>query len=327
MKDRKIGLEIENESYSVSVSSLIRHLRSREPYSWEVEGDGSLRGGSMGWEIKTVFPGLPFDRAIASLNELYPCLMDSSGVWRAAVHVHVDCSDLTDIQRAFVLCLAYSLDDSIFDTIGADRKESNFCVPMAHKRWHVMNTIDGLCSGSGIFEGYGKYSSINANSLMRFGTLEFRHMRTPATDGTVASVTRALGAIERYATMAYSIVDSVRMTSNMRTTQHVLDNFLNFVDSGVLVRDGMKHNPEHVYDIVSMWSGHAVLPFELDLASVKKVALPVRNLYPSREEEELVLADYAGQTASFEEFLSQQAEIMREQRRTSAEAETIRSNW
>jgi hypothetical protein len=112
----------------------------------------------------------------------------------------------------------------------------------------------------------------------------------------------------------------------MRTAQHVLDNFLYFVDSGVLVRDGMKHNPEHVYDIVSIWSGHAVLPFELDLASIKKVALPVHSPYRSDEEVD----------SSFDEFLREQAELLREQGRTIDgsreyipnidEAETIRSN-
>jgi len=277
-RNRKIGIEIENESLAITMHTLSEHLYAQPPYCWLAESDGSLRGGGLGWEIKTTSGGLPFDTVIQSLNVLYPCLVNSTGVWRAAVHVHVDCMDLTALQRAYVLCLAYAYDDSIFTLTGRDRIESNFCVPMAHKRWHVLNTIEVL-STRGVLEGYGKYTSVNANSLMSFGTIEFRHMRTPATDSSVASVVASLDAIKRYATIAYEIVDSVKFAGRVQNSDDVRASFLRILDSGYLDELGLVPNPEHVLDILSIWSGHASLPFELDLASVRKVS------YRSREED------------------------------------------
>lgn len=214
---RKIGIEIENESLAVSVHDAMSYLSNSQ--SWVVEQDGSLRGGAHGWEIKTAGSGLALPRALASLNELYPVMSDSSGVWRAAVHVHVDASDLTWQERAVVLCMAYIFDRSVFNTVSPERVESNFCVPLDQKSAAVFSTVAQMLSGNAERIGYGKYSSVNSDSLMRFGTFEFRHMRTPRCDSTIPSVRAALDAIANFATIAHGIVDSCRYVQGYGTAR------------------------------------------------------------------------------------------------------------
>lgn len=276
-RNRKIGIEIENESFNISIDHANRYLSQFSQAAWEIERDGSLRGGSLGWEIKTVRGGMPFDAVSRALNDLYPLLTGCSGVWRAAVHVHVDCTDLTHLQRVYVMCLAYAMDESIFKLVGEERRESNFCVPLANKRWHVLNFISDYAENGSILDshGYGKYSSINASSLRNFGTIEFRHMRTPSTGDSISSVTEALEQIRRYAMIAHDIVDAVRYTEGTMRIDEVLPRFLDVVSNDFLWQPlGIKANMEHVLDIVNLFHGHTQLPKELDLGSLYTVSMP-----------------------------------------------------
>lgn len=207
---RKIGIEIENESLAVPYSRALTELRGTQ--CWEIERDGSLRGGAYGWEIKTAGSGLLFDRASASLNELYPVLVSSSGVWRAAIHVHVDVSDLVRRQQGIALGLCYALDDSLFEATSPERRESNFCVPLVSKTNSVFNTVGSLLR-SEWYGGYGKYSSINVDNITSFGTFEFRHMRTPQTNDSISSVNTAINSIRSFAKKAHDIINVVSMAS------------------------------------------------------------------------------------------------------------------
>lgn len=205
MSIRKIGIEIENESLAISLRQAQRILGDSD--NWVVESDGSLRGNGNGWEIKTAGQGRPLSRALNSLNELYPVMRDSSGVWRAAVHVHVNAADLTWAQRAAVLCLGYIYDRSVFERVSPERVESNFCVPLNQRPNDVFGAVTSMLTQD-IHGFYGKYSSINSDSLLRFGTFEFRHMRTPACDNTVDSIKASLDAIAEFANISHSIVNA-----------------------------------------------------------------------------------------------------------------------
>jgi hypothetical protein len=203
---RRVGIEIENESFAVSFRGVSSFCEASP--NWVCERDGSLRGGPMGWEIKTAGSGLPLDRALASLNELYPVLRSSSGVWRAAVHCHVDARDLTDRQKALALGLCYTLDQQLFEATNPERKESNFCVPMSHKAHSVRAAFKQLLA-RGVSRGYGKYSSVNFSSLASFGTVEFRHMRTPACDDSIDSISSALQGISNFVRASHDIIQLV----------------------------------------------------------------------------------------------------------------------
>lgn len=247
MSTRHIGIEIENESLSINQYQVIESLKGSR---WELDPhEGSLRGGGLGWEVKTASrDGLPLEEAIYSLRELYPILTSGSGTWRAAVHVHVDTRDLNPLQTALALAFGYVVDKSIFDMTSPERVESNFCVPLSHKFSDVAAAIREIAAvGRG--SRYGKYSSINANSLTQFGTLEFRHMRTPETRETVESVTECLGKIESFARAAHAVVNSAGWC-DIRSRVELLPAFFNLINARYLwEKTGLRVDPGAVVDM------------------------------------------------------------------------------
>ena len=276
---RKIGIELENESNSVSRQDVDEHLRGSD--RWVVESDGSLRGGRYGWEIKTAGRGLELDRALNALNELYPVLYDSSGTWRAAVHVHVDANDFSWTQRALAICLAYVMDDSLFEITTPARRESNFCVPLAQKASDVFYSIESMLSGMIDEVGYGKYSSVNSNSLLQFGTIEFRHMQTPACGETVQDVLNALTAVRKFAEAAHAIVDAARYLNTPKVNdfeanrKELLRTFiviLNASDS-LFAKHRLTPNRLAVLDVLTFLGGEydRVGPCDIDMTTLASV--------------------------------------------------------
>lgn len=271
---RNVGIEIENESASVGRGQVLQHC-SMPGSMWEVDGhEGSLRAGQYGWEIRTKGQcGQPLGAAIQSLYTLYPLLQNSSGVWRAAVHVHVDVRDYSRPRQALALALAYVFDASMFELSSPERVESNFCVPLAHKSDAVRSTIAALRSGYP-HEGHGKYSSVNANCLNSFGTLEFRHMRTPECGSTVDSVTSALASIELFVEAAHSIVELAGIIDEAT----VATAFPRAVVSALATCSyrpmyGLKADPEATLDILHMSEDPVVFDTcKYDLGSLERVS-------------------------------------------------------
>lgn len=202
----RVGIEIEVESESMSIAQASRILHS-EYSRWVCEHDGSLRGGSMGFEIKSACP-TDIAEVPAALTQLYPVLAGSTGSWRAAVHVHVDMTKLYWNKKALALALAYTLDLPLFNRYSPERVESNFSVPLSHKQYGVFECIRNMIECDEIVR-YGKYSSVNIGRINDLGTLEFRHMRTPACGQTVDSVRDALAQVQDFAESCSAIVDNV----------------------------------------------------------------------------------------------------------------------
>ena len=203
-----VGIEIENESRSIRRAQVQEMLNefSRDALGhdfygtpWELIDEGSLRAGPYGWELRTrnENQGMDYSRAVMALQTLYPMLVNGTGTWRAAVHIHVNAMSMVNRRRAIALALAYAFDDALFERHSPERRESNFCEPLAHKSTWVMDVIQGMALGLP-YTPYGRYSSVNAESLDRWGTFEFRHMQTPGTGSDIASVGETLKRIRAF---------------------------------------------------------------------------------------------------------------------------------
>ena len=261
-KDRHIGIEIEVESTTRSVHEVQSYLRRRyydtPCVMWTAVMDGSLRGGEMGWEVKTAGEeGQPAYAVKNALYDLAPLLIDSSGIWRAAVHTHVDVRDFTAAQLGRLLAVLYTFDQEIFNLFSPHRTESNFCVPLLNITPHVLSTIRSLLSpmngtsrayvqGSAMLR-WNKYSSCNLASVRTFGTVEFRHMQTPAIQSSLGSIQQGLTQIWDFAEIAVRIAHTVHQYDT-----YSLPVLLN------VCADLMGHEPdaERVYTVLSATIGH-----------------------------------------------------------------------
>lgn len=149
---------------------------------WRSEHDGSLRGE---YAIEYVTNGaIPIDQVGTAIDRL-KTRIDNSDVQvvdsiRAGVHIHVNCHDMT-LKQVFNFAFVYlAMEHALVKYCGDDREGNLFCLRASDAeylpyliqhayegdRLNTLNTMDI------------RYSSLNFQSLFKFGTLEFRAMKT-----------------------------------------------------------------------------------------------------------------------------------------------------
>lgn len=177
-----IGLEWEFEQGGVLKRAVdTAYTTGKNQYLVSKE-DGSLRDG--GVEIVTTGDGLfgkDLEDAITLMDEFAKAARPVCN-YRTAFHVHLDIRDM-EVEEVHNLLLLYCLiEKPLFNFVGKDRENSNFCVPWyrTDAYFSLLRNLQGNKNpGSSLISGIGKiqrYSALNCQSIQRFGTLEFRHM-------------------------------------------------------------------------------------------------------------------------------------------------------
>lgn len=180
-----IGVEIELEGGSGRLCPEIAT-------SWALVNDNSLRNN--GFEL--IFDGPKAGQDILdAVNSLYT---NWNANWvasqRCSTHVHLDMGDTHHGQVGWVYLMGVCLEDYLFSLGGSEyRQDSVFCrnpkgnvgqmqqmiQNIRHGEYHNLEEYSpqALLSGSGMMSMGAdlKYSSVNVNSIPRFGTIEFRH--------------------------------------------------------------------------------------------------------------------------------------------------------
>lgn len=178
---RHVGVEVEVESNRLDITS-VEELIDQHQLPYTRVSEGSLRAGTMGWEVKTSGnDGQPAATVYQHLRGLAQLLHGSTGIWRAAIHCHVDCRDFDEVATSKLLSVLYCFDEHLFDRHSPHRIESNFCVPLRNVAPTVHSSITSMRNGTHPRHlRWNKYTSCNMHALNTFGTVEFRHMQTPA---------------------------------------------------------------------------------------------------------------------------------------------------
>jgi hypothetical protein len=151
--------------------------------AWKVTNDGSLRG----YALEFVSKPLLLDSALVEINYLYDQLkpvkiLDSM---RAGVHVHINCRSLTLKQLFTFIAAYYVLEKLLTEDLGEERQGNLFCLRLEDAEYANANILACLQNqnlDNNIFLNDNfRYSALNLVSLSKFGTLEFRALRTPLT--------------------------------------------------------------------------------------------------------------------------------------------------
>lgn len=169
---KDVGIEIELESYSKPFPS--------PPVGWLYFGDGSLHADysveyvtSEPINIEDVDKELDKLKNILDFDNIYESI-------RTGVHVHVNCLDLT-IKEVITFILVYlSMERILVKFCGPNRDGNHFCLKSSDAGYLIF-TIGKLIESNNlnvVATNDIRYSSINLNSLIKFGTLEFRAMQT-----------------------------------------------------------------------------------------------------------------------------------------------------
>jgi hypothetical protein len=174
----KVGIEVEFEQWS----------RNSPNEWWEQHPDEhSVRNG--GTEFVTRGNGVCGQEIVEAVEEICTLAKKdrwSEGIPRAAIHIHLDVTDLDlDKNELTTLISNYLLVEHMFFGYAGDwRADTGFCVPFykGQSDFSILGRLLHSKLNKEEFKRYAaagsKYQALNVNPLVRFGTLEFRHLPT-----------------------------------------------------------------------------------------------------------------------------------------------------
>lgn len=182
-----IGLEIEVEGNDLP------HPEDNKFWRWEM--DGSLRGESCEYVLKKPLDLDGVRSALNNLQVLYnKCGSKPTESFRAGVHVHINCQDLT-LCELFNFMTLYTIFEGLFiKWCGPNREGNLFCLSSSdadYVLWELKNSLDSAAKNHNVnyfinliyAEDQIRYLSMNLAALGKYGSLEFRSMRsTPNLD-------------------------------------------------------------------------------------------------------------------------------------------------
>lgn len=169
----EVGIEVEMEG---------ERLPQEEVVSWACTHDPSLRGNSVEYVLRKPVPRNNVGKVLENLQAAFTAtkaVLEPSD--RCGVHVHVNCQQLTHDQTVRFIVLYLILEEIMVKYCGEDREGNLFCLRIKDAEYLIAQLNDMMISNSSLRNYQGdvlRYSSLNIISLRKYGSVEFRAMRT-----------------------------------------------------------------------------------------------------------------------------------------------------
>lgn len=151
--------------------------------NWSATRDGSLLGvGSREYVLRR-----PTSLRVATrcVTQLYSEIERAGGRFqdsmRAGVHIHLNCQSLTVRQLGVLLAAYYCFENVLVDLCGEERAGNLFCQRLKDAE-SISNVIYRFLNFQESYEmtrDSVRYAALNLAALGRYGSLEFRALRTP----------------------------------------------------------------------------------------------------------------------------------------------------
>lgn len=181
--DGDIGLEIEVEG-----ENLPRMMKGNK--YWRIEDDGSLRGESAEYVFKKPINIGKVWEALVCLSEQYKKHQSKVGEpFRAGTHVHINCQELNMVELFNFITLYIIFENLLIKGCGKNRQGNLFCLSSSDAEYLLFGLRVGLKNVEG-FKEIGhlinffmqgdeiRYSSMNLSAIKKYGSLEFRAMKS-----------------------------------------------------------------------------------------------------------------------------------------------------
>jgi len=166
----EVGIEIEVEGSNLPAP----------PVGWRKVSDGSLRGESCEYVLKTPCARGSVTKYLDRMKEANEeANFEFSYSTRQSIHVHINVQELNLVQLYNFITLFLIFESELVRWCGEDREHNLFCLQTKDaeglistlekaatpKTYHLLST-DSI-----------RYSALNISSIYKFGSLEFRSMR------------------------------------------------------------------------------------------------------------------------------------------------------
>lgn len=173
-EDLEVGIEVELEC---------NHFPHEVP-DWQVKGDGSLRGTACEYVLNLPVSRDKVQTVINRLNtelDNYGTIISDSD--RCGVHIHLNMQRETFSHTMAVICMFLLFEDVLLSYCGESR-EGNFYCLRARDADSIIDTMIQAqitqTAKSLTQEGdRARYAAMNTGALSRFGSIEFRCLKTP----------------------------------------------------------------------------------------------------------------------------------------------------
>lgn len=187
--DGEVGIEIELEGFNIE---------KRECSVWAVERDASLRGEDT---AEFVFKNpLKFNEVGKAITKLKTRLRNSTLVpsIRTGVHVHINVQDMELFDLAKFVTTYLVVEDLLLDVCGEGRQSNLFCLKGCEAEYMVGQATKFFRDGEVEHIGTDaiRYSGINLAAIRKYGSVEFRSLRTPQDLSDINKWVKALKGIK-----------------------------------------------------------------------------------------------------------------------------------
>lgn len=172
--DGDVGIEIEMEGKALPPA----------PLGWRHAEDGSLRGNALEYVLVSPVPEDKVEHYLKQLDQQFKnagsTLIPSD---RCGVHIHINVQNMTFRQVINYACLYLLFENPLIEWCGEDRVGNLFCLRAEDADAIMERLIHALPYGtfanSFHRDGY-RYASVNFDAIGKYGSLEFRAMKTTA---------------------------------------------------------------------------------------------------------------------------------------------------
>jgi len=189
----EVGIEIEVEG---------SRLVGVDNEFWRTEHDGSLRGESAEFVLKSPVPRRRVVEALESLSAHFRnnnCQVEESP--RAGTHIHINVQEM-EISEMFAFLTAYlCFEEVLVKWCGESRYGNLFCLTASQAEGALERAITAARSNilHRLHTDQVRYGSCNLKAVSQYGSLEFRSMRGTTDVGVISKWVRMLLCLKDYA--------------------------------------------------------------------------------------------------------------------------------
>lgn len=208
----RFGIEIEAEF----LENFIVGHGELDP-AWAVHQDNSLKCNGREFVFRTP---LSLEDSTAKVKGIYEKLLGSKNQFdsmRAGTHIHLNVTDLTVKEMFTTMAAYYILEDLLLEDMGEDRQGNFFCLSGKDAEFTHMSINDALVKKSiqsaKVFSSEDfRYAALNLVSVTKFGSLEFRSLRTPKEPGPILDWLNTIELLSRNSVALFK--DPAQLCSN-----------------------------------------------------------------------------------------------------------------
>lgn len=189
-----IGIEIEMEADHMP------HPDDVGP-KWKLERDGSLRGESGEFVLRTPVSEDKLDEVFENLSDI----LVKSGTkvrptYRAGVHVHINVQDLTPRQLITFITLYFMFEEVLLSYCDKSRTGNHFCMRMSDASYLLLALTEAITSEdlTRLNDENLRYAALNVTSLFKYGSIEFRALESTRDFDKIKTWSRILYRLKEF---------------------------------------------------------------------------------------------------------------------------------